>query len=192
MLKKNSYGQFYYNSEEKEYDEWEKPVDISGGPKDFSFIVSKSGRYQLRISKEGSKDFYRTNFYAYGWGSSTASSFDVNKEGKVDLVFDKKVYNPGDKAKILLTAPFSGKVLLTIERNNVLEYRYVNIENKSTQVEVDVTEDFMPNVYVTATLFKKHTLNSGTPFFVGHGFASMKVEKSEYHLPVTITAPVKN
>ncbi len=191
VLKKNSYGQFYYNSEEKEYDEWEKPVDISGGPKDFSFIVSKSGRYQLRISKEGSNDFYRTNFYAYGWGSSTASSFDVNKEGKVDLVFDKKVYNPGDKAKILLTAPFSGKVLLTIERNNVLEYRYVNIENKSTQVEVDVTEDFMPNVYVTATLFKKHTLNSGTPFFVGHGFASMKVEKSEYHLPVTITAPGK-
>ncbi len=191
VLKKNSYGQFYYNSEEKEFDEWEKPVDISGGPKDFLFSVSKSGRYQLRISKEGSTDYYRTNFYAYGWGSSTASSFEVNKEGKVDLVFDKEIYNPGDKAKILLTAPFSGKVLLTVERNNVFEHRYIDIENKSTQVEIDVKEDFMPNVYVTATLFKKHTLNSGTPFFVGHGFASMKVEKKEYHLPVAITAPEK-
>ena len=100
VLKKNNYGQFYYNSEEKEFDEWEKPVNISG-PKNFSFSVSKSGRYQLRIFKEGSTDFYQTKFYAYGWGSSTASSFEVNKEGKIDIVFDKEIYQPGEKAKIL-------------------------------------------------------------------------------------------
>jgi uncharacterized protein YfaS (alpha-2-macroglobulin family) len=55
ILKKDNSGRYYYDSDEKEIKEWEKPVDLSGGSKDFTFNVSNSGRYQLRISKEGKR-----------------------------------------------------------------------------------------------------------------------------------------
>ncbi len=191
VLKKNNQNQYYYASEQKAITEWTRDIDISGGPKDFSFSVIKSGKYELRVSKAGSSDYQKTQFYAYGWGSSTASSFEVDKEGRVEIVLDKKSYSPGETAKVLITAPFSGKVLLTFERDNVIDYKYINLENRSTQVEESITEDFMPNVYVTATLFRKHSLDNSAPFLVAHGFVSMKVERKENKLPVTISAPKK-
>ena len=130
-------------------------------------------------------------FYAYGWGSSTAASFEVDKEGRVEIVFDKKEYQPGEKAKVLFTCPFSGKLLVTVERNEVLEYQYINVENKSAEINLTLNDNYMPNVYVTATLFKKHGVEQTTPFLVGHGFASMKVVKEKNKLPVTITAKGK-
>ena len=48
----------------------------------FTFTVSKSGKFELRIFKKGSEDYQKKVFYAYGWGSSTAASFEVDKEGE--------------------------------------------------------------------------------------------------------------
>ncbi|GBD89044.1 hypothetical protein BMS3Abin03_02988 [bacterium BMS3Abin03] len=191
VLKKNYSGRYYYASEQKAIEEWTKNIDLSTKPNNFSFVVTKSGKYELRISKRGSADYQKKTFYAYGWGSSTAASFEVDKEGRVEIVFDKKEYQPGEKAKVLFTCPFSGKLLVTVERNEVLEYQYINVENKSAEIDITLNDNYMPNVYVTATLFKKHTVEQTTPFLVGHGFASMKVVKEKNKLPVTITAPGK-
>ncbi len=191
VLKKDRSDHYYYASEKKEIREWEKEFLISGNPKDFTFSLVRSGDYELRIYKKGSDDYQKKSFYAYGWGATTASSFDVDKEGRIEIVFDKKSYKPGDKAKVLFTTPFAGKMLVTLERNDIYFYKFINVENRSAEMELELTDDYMPNVYVSATLFKKHTMNSNTPFLVGHGFASVKVEKSENHLPVEIRAPSK-
>jgi uncharacterized protein YfaS (alpha-2-macroglobulin family) len=195
VLKKDNYGKYYYASEKKELKEWERNVDISGGPKDFSFAVSNSGEYELRISKVLADnkvgDYQSKRFYAYGWGSTTASSFEVDKEGRVEIVADKKTYEPGEKAKVLFTTPFAGKMLITLERNGVYSHQYVDVQARSTEVELNLTEDYMPNVYVSATLFRKHNMMDTSPFLVGHGFASIKVEKKKNKLPLTITAPQK-
>ncbi|RKY95155.1 MAG: hypothetical protein DRQ01_00525 [Ignavibacteriae bacterium] len=190
VLKRDYSGNYYYTSEQKELNEWEKNVDISGKTP-FTFAVSKSGKYELRIFKKGSEDYQKKVFYAYGWGSSTAASFEVDKEGRIDIVLDKEEYEPGEKAKILFTCPFSGKLLITLERNNVYSYQYVNVENKYAEIEIPLDDNHMPNVYITATLFKKHNKDASVPFLVGHGFASMRVVKSKNKLPVTITAPEK-
>ncbi len=190
ILKKDRSGQYYYASEQKAIDEWEMNITING-PTPFGFTVTRSGKYELRISKKGSKDYQKRVFYAYGWGSSTASSFEVDKEGRIEIVFDKKEYQPGEKAKVLFTCPFSGKLLVTLERSGVQSYQYVEVTNKSAEIEIPLIDDYMPNIYVTATLFKKHNRDNSTPFLVGHGFASMKVLKKGNKLPVTISAPEK-
>ncbi|MGB5289428.1 MAG: alpha-2-macroglobulin family protein, partial [Ignavibacteriaceae bacterium] len=154
-------------------------------------MVSKSGRYELRIFKNGSSDYEKNTFYAYGWGTSTAGSFEVDKEGRVEIVFDKEQYEPGEKAKVLFTCPFSGKLLVTMERGSVYSYKYIDVDSKSAELELPLNDDLMPNVYVTATLFKKHSKDDTAPFLVGHGFASMKVVKSKNKLPVSISSPQK-
>ena len=191
VLKRDNSNRYYYTSEKKEVPEWERDILISGKPFDFQFSLNHSGDYELRIYKKGSSDYQKKSFYAFGWGRTTASSFEVDKEGRVEMVFDKESYEPGEKAKVLFTTPFAGKMLVTLERNGVYFYKFINVENRSTEMEIDLTNDYMPNVYVTATLFRKHTMESSTPFLVGHGFASIKVEKKANHLPVKIEAPVK-
>ncbi len=189
VLKKNNSGKYVYASEKKEVVQWEKEIDLSGGEKNIPVSVSRNGEYELRISRKQS-DFYQSaRFYAYGWYSTTASSFEVDKEGRVEIVSDKKVYEPGEKAKILFTTPFAGKMLVTLERNGVYDYQYVDVKERSTQIEVNIDEKYIPNVYVTATLFRKHTADMSVPFLVAHGFASIKVERKIRRLPVAILAP---
>ncbi len=191
VLKKDNSSRYYYASEKKEFKEWERNIDLSNGEKDLSFSVTKSGEYELRIFKKGSSFCNKETLYAYGWGSSTAASFEVDKEGKVEILADKEVYSPNDRAKILFTTPFSGKMLVTLERNGVYDYQYIEVNNRSAQLDLNLKEIYMPNVYITATLFKKHTYDNSTPFLVGHGFASIKIEKKDYNLPVSISAPKK-
>jgi len=191
VLKKDNYDNYYYASERKDISVWKKNYTLNGSPKDISFKVSQSGKYELRISKAGENTYQKKHFYVYGWGSSTASSFEIDKEGKVEIVFDKDTYQPGDEAKILFTCPFSGKMLVTFERAGIYKHQYVDVKNRSAEVTVIVEEQFMPNAYVTATLFKPHSLKKDSPFLVGHGFSSMKVERKSNKLPLKIIAPSK-
>jgi uncharacterized protein YfaS (alpha-2-macroglobulin family) len=46
VLKRNHSGQYYYASEQKAVDEWEKNIAING-PTPFGFTVTKSGKYVL-------------------------------------------------------------------------------------------------------------------------------------------------
>jgi uncharacterized protein YfaS (alpha-2-macroglobulin family) len=191
VLKKDNSDRYYYASEKKDILEWEKEIDLSGGEKSLPVIVTKSGEYEIRISRKGSSHYQFNNFYAYGWASTTASSFEVDKEGRIEIISDKQSYSPGESAKILFTTPFSGKMLVTFERSGIYEYKYVDVKEKSTQLSIDLKDSFLPNIYVTATLFKKHNAFNNAPFLVGHGFLSLKVERKEYNLPVNISAPQK-
>ena len=79
----------------------------------------------------GSDRYVARQFYSFGWGYTTNSSFQVNTEGQVDIQADKEKYMVGDKAHILFKAPFNGRLLVTIECDNVIEYRYLNTDKKS-------------------------------------------------------------
>ena len=189
VLRKNSSGNFYYTSERKEVPVKKQDLKINGAPRTYSFRVKESGSYELRVRKKGSDYYNYQTFYAYSWGSSSASSFQVDKEGRVEMVLDKEKYQPGEKAKVLFTTPFSGKMLVTVERNSVLEHHYVNVENNSAELTLDIKEQYLPNVYISATLFKPHKMNSPTPFLVGHGYHPLMVEKKSNKLPLEINAP---
>lgn len=191
VLKKDNNDRYYYDSEKKEVVEWERDVKIDGKPEDFTFSVSRSGNYDLRVYKKGEDNYVSKNFYAYGWGGATASSFEVDKEGRIDIAADKKTYEPGETAKVLFMAPFSGKMLVTIERDGVYDYRYVDVEEKSFELELPITDSYLPNVYVSATLFRPHNTEDNTPFLVGHGYASLKVQEEDNRIEVTIDAPDK-
>ena len=59
VLKKDYSDQFYYASEKKEIIEWNREINLNNSPQDFSFIVTRSGEYELRLSKKGD-DFYQS------------------------------------------------------------------------------------------------------------------------------------
>ncbi|CAH0995922.1 Alpha-2-macroglobulin [Emticicia aquatica] len=180
-------GVIRYNSKRQEKLVLTKGVNFLSGKSSVKFIPQVSGEYEIRIAHAGAKSFASRNFYAYGFGNTSSSAFEVSNEGQVLMEFDKEKYEVGDNAKVLMKTPFIGKMLVTVEKGNVLEHFYVETDKKSAEIDIKVTEEMLPNVYVTATLIRP-IKNNDMPLTVAHGFAPMKVEKSSNHLPIEIVA----
>jgi hypothetical protein len=64
------------------------------------------------------------------------------------------------------------------------------VKDNAASLEVPVDEKFLPNVYVSAVLFRK-IKEQNIPLMAGHGFAPMMVEKKANRLEVAVVAPQK-
>lgn len=187
-MRKDANG-FFYVSESEAIPLRTDTVTQGNDLQRFAFHLTQAGNYELSITMLDGSGSQRTQFSAYGRSVVTASSFGVNREGTVGITFDKPNYKVGEKAKVLLTAPFSGRLLITLEREEVNEYRYVDFDNNAAEVEFTIKEAHVPNVFVTATLFRPQKGKGPLPMTVAHGYAVMKVDNPNRKLPVKITAP---
>lgn len=184
LVKNGSY--FRYNSQREDKIVESKNAAFTGKGK-YVFVPRSPGNYEIRVYAQGTNTYVRKTFYSYGgWGSDNGS-FEVNTEGQIDIELDKESYANGNTAKILFKTPFSGRMLVTIENDGVLSYQYVDVNKRSASIDVKMDGQFVPNVYVTATLFKPHQL-SDIPLTVAHGFKSIKVEEEGRKIAVAITA----
>jgi uncharacterized protein YfaS (alpha-2-macroglobulin family) len=187
-MRKDSKG-FYYISENEAITLDVDTVTQGNDIHRFALKIAKAGNYELTVTLLDGSGSQRRQFSAYGKSVATESSFGVNREGTVAIKFDKANYKVGENARILFTAPFSGRMLVTLERDKVYEYRYVNIENNSAEVVFPIKDGHVPNVFVTATLFRPQKGKGQLPMTVAHGFAMMKVDNPNLILPIKITAP---
>ncbi|WP_428668491.1 alpha-2-macroglobulin family protein [Runella sp.] len=183
--------QLRYTSKKREKVVYSNVVTFKNGLAEVRYVPTVSGEYEVRVRRSGSTGYSVINFYAYGWGSTSASSFEVSNEGEVLMEFDKPSYKVGDKAKVLFKTPFVGKLLVTVERNKILEHTYLTTDNKSAEFSFSVGSDHLPNAFITATLIRPLD-NSNLPLTVAHGFASVKVEDDDTKLPVEIVAVEKS
>jgi uncharacterized protein YfaS (alpha-2-macroglobulin family) len=73
----------------------------------------------------------------------------------VKLEADKKSYEPGDTAKILVRNPFKdAEALLTIERGGVLASQTMELHGSMPVVSVPIRDDYFPNVFVSLHLVR--------------------------------------
>ncbi len=185
LSKSGSY--FRYESQEQEKLIASASVVINGENTKYSFVPRTPGDYELRVSIPGANSYVSQHFYSYGsWGNDN-TSFEVNNEGNIDISLDKSSYYTGDKLKALFKAPFNGRMLVTTETDKVISYQYIDLDKRTASIELPLNIDDIPNVYITATLFKPHDI-SDIPLTVAHGFMSVKVEEKDRKIPVEIFA----
>lgn len=165
-------------------------VQIAAGGSLCTVMPAQSGDYEIRVFLKGATNYVSRHFYAYGWGDTEYSSFEVDNEGNVEIKVDKETYNMGESMNVLFTTPFDGRMLVTVERNKVLKHYYLDVKNKSASLSVMTDEMYLPNVYITATLFRPMS-GVDMPLTVAHGFQSVAVENKNNHLPVKITVNEK-
>lgn len=178
---------FRYESQQEDRIVAEQNVVVSSAKSFFPFVPRSPGEYEIRVSVPGSNSYVSREFYSYGsWGGET-SSFEVNNEGQVDITSDKDTYQAGEKAKLLFKAPFNGRLLVTMEQDNLLSYQYLEVKNRNASMELPLEGRHLPNLYITATLIKPHTV-SDIPLTVAHGFKSLRVEEPNRKLGVAIRA----
>lgn len=178
---------YRYVSEKKEVVVTDRTVELSDGTYSMDFLPQQSGEYEVRILRPGAQNWVSSTFYAYGFGYTRGSSFQVDTDGHILIEADKAVYKPGETARILFKTPFSGRLLVTVERNRVIETHTLQTDNRAAMLDLRISDSHVPNVYITATLIRP--LAEASVLTTAHGFQSISVERANSRIPVTIQAP---
>ena len=187
LTRSGSYFRYESQTEDKLLHDQEMNV---GNNTPFSFVPRSPGSYEVRLYRPGANAYVSKSFYSYGsWGGEN-NSFEVNNEGHIDIELDKTKYETGSQAKLLFKTPFSGKMLVTVETDHVISYQYLEVSKRTATLDLKLDGKHVPNVYVTATLFKPHAV-SDIPLTVAHGFQNIMVEEPGRHMAVEITRQEK-
>ncbi len=185
LTKNGSY--FRYESQQEDKLIESNTVTVGGENTTYSFTPRSPGDYEIRVSIPGANSYVSKSFYSYGYWGGGGSSFEVNNEGHVDIQLDKSSYEAGETVKALFKTPFDGRMLVTMETDRVVSYQYVNADKRTASLDLKLSADEVPNVYITATLIKPHGI-SDIPLTVAHGFESVKVEEKDRKIAVEIVA----
>ncbi|HMK25835.1 MAG TPA: MG2 domain-containing protein [Chitinophagaceae bacterium] len=178
---------FRYESQKEDKLMIEQQVTV-GNNTVYTYIPRSPGDYEIKVYRPGANSYVSRGFYSYGSWGSTNTSFEVSKEGNIEIEVDKKSYFTGESMKVLFKAPFSGKMLVTMETDHVIDHRYVEVTNRTASLDLNVLTDYVPNVYITATLIKPHEA-SDIPLTVAHGFKNVTVTEKSRKIAMEVVAP---
>jgi uncharacterized protein YfaS (alpha-2-macroglobulin family) len=111
--------------------------------------TQKSGSYAIELSgkdAKGRESYTRYSFYSTG---SDEIVWQRSDERQIEIVPDKKFYAPGDTARLLIKSPLAkATYLVSVERDGVLEQRTLELTGSAPTVDVRITEEHVPMVYV--------------------------------------------
>jgi uncharacterized protein YfaS (alpha-2-macroglobulin family) len=153
----------------------------------FNFTPPGSGTYYM-VARATDSSGNQIKSSAYIWASSAEyASWFIGNDDLIQLVADKETYSPGDTARILVAAPFADSHgLVTFERGRVRGYELRDFGTNSDILEVPITSDHIPNIFVGVTLFKPPTAENPMPQ-VKFGLIELKVSTDEKELRISIT-----
>lgn len=169
----------------------EKRTVASGsGATAFAFTPKEGGYYVVQAEArdaQGRATKSEESMYVAGANASWAR----DDQSKVELVADKRVYTPGDTAKILVKAPRAGLTgLITVEREGVLDRTVRKFTGASETIEIPLREDAVPNLFVSVVLVDgappADSPDAGVPAYY-LGYTELEVDPSGRHLDVKIT-----
>lgn len=156
-----------------------------------SFTPPRGGIYKLLASTRdarGNVIVTSTTLWAAGRGYVPWRQQNSNR---IDLIADKSDYQIGDTAQILVTSPFQGRAeaLITVERGGVLRAERVTLDSNSYIYELPITEDFAPNIFVSALIIKGVDENNKVAAF-RMGYVQVGVDAGRKALNIAIDSDV--
>ncbi len=81
--------------------------------------------------------------------------FDVSDNDRIDLLPEKRRYEPGETAKFQVRMPFrEATALVTVEREGIIDTFIKKLSGKSPIVEVPIKGSYAPNVFVSALIVR--------------------------------------
>nr|MBN2276607.1 alpha-2-macroglobulin family protein [candidate division Zixibacteria bacterium] len=186
ILRKDDNGRYRYISERKLIiqDSLRQALPDSG--LSAWFVPPQNGSYLIEAvdCKGGHKA--AVLFYASGWGYAPWS---MDKPDRIEIDLDRKSYPPGDNAIVQIRSPFGGKLLVTIEKDRVIEFITYDMAENTAEINIPVRKDFFPNAYITATVIKKAGEIDPMSPSRAFGVAPIMLDMTEMGLKVSITAP---
>lgn len=197
-------GFYTWDTERKEVPAGSWTVTTAATPVPLAIPFTTGGYFTLEArgrGENGRTSVTRTSFYVLGDGYTAWARYDHNR---IDLVPEKQTYRPGDTARIMIQSPWEqATALVTTEREGIRSHRRFALTSTQQSIDVPITEDDVPNVFVSVLLVKGRTnpapaaatatnaaadtSDPGKPSF-RLGYVELKVEDRAKRLTVTVNA----
>ncbi|MGH8563306.1 MAG: MG2 domain-containing protein [Gammaproteobacteria bacterium] len=122
--------------------------------------------------------------------------FEQGNEDRMDLIPERKRYEPGETAVLQVRMPFrEATALVSVEREGVIEHFIRPLSGQSPVVEVPIKGNYSPNVFVSVLAVRGRVrgveptalIDLGKPAFK-LGIAEIKVGWRAHELKVGVTA----
>ncbi|MBN2306887.1 Ig-like domain-containing protein [Candidatus Peregrinibacteria bacterium] len=197
IKKKNVDGYFYYENEpEDTFIEKETVTTGKDGKTTAEFLIKEGGSYRIvaEVKDDRSREAKAgTSLYAY---SHTYINWPHSNNDRIEVIADQPEYAVGDTAKLLVKSPYQGegvKALVTVERENVISRKVVDVESNAQPIEIPITQDLIPNAYVSVVIVKARNGESfdeegndtGMPAFkIGYAKLLVETEQKKLNLEV--------
>lgn len=134
-------------------------TDASGrGKVVFSVPDDEWGNYLIRVLDP--TDGHATGLTAYidmPYWSAKSRNQDGSSANMLRFSTDKTKYNVGDKAKIFFPSSEGGRALISLENGTkVVKTLWAKTQKGETSVELPITAEMAPNVYINISLLQPH------------------------------------
>ena len=152
-----------------------------------SFTPEDGGIYRIvAMAEDDEGNPVRSSTYLWVSGRKFINWRQENND-RIDLVADKKLYEVGDTAEVLIPSPYQGDVtaLLTIERGGVWSYELLKLQSNSETVKIPIKAEYVPDVYVSVVLFKGMDENNPLAS-LRVGYVELKVSTEDKELKVSL------
>ena len=176
----NDPAQPYRYVEKTEYAGSSSPVTGADGKARVSFTPETPGTYRLTVKSGGAVT------QVLIWVSGSASAvWPKQSQNQIKLTPDAETYQAGQVAGVFFPNPFpnDARALITVERGEVMESRVVDITGAGYTVQIPLTDESIPNIYVSALLLG--FTEDGDPDF-RQGVVELSVTPIQKILDVTL------
>jgi len=159
-----------------------------------SITPKSNGLHFLTLSgtdPDGRRITTVTRFHVYG---TDQYPWQYEDGLRVKLVAEKKSYQPGETARVLVLTPIEGTALVTIEREKVLRSFLVQLKAEQPVIDIPLTEDDAPNAYVSV-LIVKGSKDSARTFKAPQlrlGYCELLVDNQRDKLAINLDTPAES
>ncbi len=136
-------------------------TDVSGKAQ-VKLTIPDAGEFRVRVTATTPEN--RTvETVAYLWAPGESPWWSGPAEERVQVVADKKTYQPGDTAHVLIvTSKEPTSVLVTVEGNGLYSGQVIKSSGGSVTVDVPIKPEYAPNFYVAAVFIRGNKLYQGS------------------------------
>ncbi len=147
------------------------------------FTSPVSGEISVQASAAdpgGNTSFTNSSVWVAGGGEWW---FEVSNDDRMDVLPEKKRYEPGDKAVFQVRMPFrKATALVTVEREGVMDAFVTELSGTSPVVEVPVRDNHAPNIFVSVLAVRGRVGDVQPTALVDLGKPAFKMGVSEINV----------
>jgi uncharacterized protein YfaS (alpha-2-macroglobulin family) len=134
---------------------WDAETDADGRLS-FKYPIPSEGQYRIcYLTHDNWQQEVQAN--TVFWVNGPKFDGRLYRFNDLEIIADKRTYKPGDTAHLLInTAENNDRILFSdnVSQDILRSYRFIDLPQRSTVVDVPITDAQMPNFFVEATLVR--------------------------------------
>jgi uncharacterized protein YfaS (alpha-2-macroglobulin family) len=180
-----------YRSSQETVQVLERRVPSTQAPTRLHLALPGGGDYRVSVGVEGQPFSASRSIWVYG----SEATWSADNSATLDVKLDRESYAPKAVAKAFATIPYAkSTVLVTVEREGILDARVERLDGMDRPLEVPVSEAYLPNVFVGVIAVARDTQPdpaAGVPFRMGYGKLTVSAESRRLAVEVLPTNTVQ-